>query len=90
MTSAIGAAILVVASIWLFGSLLTRWAGILLVVAGSAGLASTGDTNGLLLVALGAALWLVGHCFYRIRRGAWKSALAERLCLAVLPQRPEH
>ena len=79
MTSAIGIAILVVAGVWLFGSLLARWAGVLLVVAGSAGLASTGDANGLLLVALGAALWLVGHCLYRMRRGAWKSALVERV-----------
>ncbi len=90
MTSAIGVAILVVAGIWLFGSLLARWAGSLLVVAGSVGLASTGDADGFLLVALGVALWLVGHCLYRMRRGAWKSALAERLCLAVLPRRPEH
>jgi hypothetical protein len=86
MTSEIGVAILVVAGIWLFGSLLARWAGVLLVVAGSVGLASTGEPNGLVLVAL----WLVGHLLYRMRRGAWKSALAERLCLAVLPQRPEH
>ena len=89
MTAAIGIAILVVAGIWLFGGLLARWAGVLLVVAGSAGLASTGQADGLLLVALGAALWLVGHCLYRMRRGAWKSALAEHLCLAVLPRRPE-
>jgi hypothetical protein len=33
MTSAIGVAILVVVGIWLFGSLLARWAGVLLVVA---------------------------------------------------------
>jgi len=89
MTSATGVAILVVAGIWLFGSLLARWAGALLVVAGSVGLASIGDPNGFLLVALGAALWLIGHCLYRMRRGAWKSALAECLCLTLLPQRSE-
>jgi hypothetical protein len=89
MTAAIGIAILVVAGIWLFGGLLARCAGVLLVVAGSVGLASTGNANGLLLVALGIALWLVGHLLYRMRRGAWKSALAERLCLALLPQRSE-
>ena len=89
MTSEIGVAILVVAGIWLFGSLLARWAGVLLVVAGSVGIASTGNANGFLLVALGIALWLIGHCLYRMRRGAWKSALAERLCLALLPQHSE-
>lgn len=79
MTSAIGAAILAAASIWLFGGLLARWAGTLLVIAGSVGLASTGNANGFLLVALGTALWLVGHLLYRMRRGVWKSALAERV-----------
>jgi hypothetical protein len=89
MTSAIGVAILVLAGIWLFGSLLARWAGPLLVVAGSVGLASTGDANGLLLIVLGTVLWLGGHLLYRMRRGVWKSALAERLWLAVLPQSDE-
>jgi len=87
MTSAVGVAILAVGGTWLFGGLLARWAGALLVVAGSIGLVSTGDPDGFLLVALGAALWLVGHLLYRVRRSVWKSALAERLCLAVLPQR---
>ncbi len=86
MTSAIGVAILALAGIWLFGSLLARWSGALLVVAGSVGLASSGDARGLLLIVLGAALWLGGHLLYRMRRGVWKSALAERLCLAVLPE----
>jgi hypothetical protein len=79
MTSAIGVAILAVAGIWLFGGLLARWASALLVVAGSVGIASTGNANGFLLVALGIALWLVGHLLYRMRRGVWKSALAERV-----------
>lgn len=47
MTSAIEVAILVVAGIWLFGSLLARCAGVLLVAAGSVGLASAGNANGL-------------------------------------------
>jgi hypothetical protein len=89
VTAAIGVAILIVAGIWIFGSLLARWAGVLLVLVGSVGLAATGDANGLLLLAIGSALWLAGHLLYRARRGIWKSALAERFCLAVLPRRPE-
>lgn len=89
MTAAIGLAVLVAAGIWLFGGLLARWAGILLVAAGSVGLASTGDANGLLLVVLGAALWLVGHLLYRMRHGVWKGALAERLCLCRVAAAPE-
>jgi hypothetical protein len=83
MTSAVGVAILVVVGIWLFGGLLARWAGILLVVAGSVGLASTGDVDGFFLVALGIVLWLVGHLLYRMHRGVWKSALAECFYLSV-------
>jgi len=82
VTAAIGVAILTVAGIWIFGGLLDRWAGVLLVLVGSVGLATTGDANGFLLVAIGSALWLVGHLLYRVRRGMWKSALAERACLA--------
>ena len=79
MTSSIGVAILAAIVIWLFGGLLARWAGALLVVVGAAGLANIDDSNGLLLVALGALLWLAGHLLYRVRRGIWKSALAERI-----------
>jgi len=79
VTAAIGVAILIVAGIWIFGSLLARWAGVLLVLVGSVGLATTGDANGFLLFALGGGLWLAGHLLYRVRRGAWKSALAERV-----------
>jgi hypothetical protein len=58
--------ILAVEGAWLFGGLLARWAGVLLIVAGSVGLASTGDADGFFIVALGTVLWLVGHCLYRI------------------------
>ena len=85
MTSAIGVAILAVVGIWLFGGLLARWIGVLLVVAGSVGLASTGNANGFLLVTIGAVLWLAGHLLYRVRRGIWKSALAERVFFAATP-----
>jgi hypothetical protein len=69
MTSAIGVAILAVAGIWIFGGLLARWAGVLLALVGSVGLASTGDANGFLLLVFGTALWLAGHLLFRMRRG---------------------
>jgi len=86
MTSAIGVTILAVVGVWLFGGLLARWTGTLLVAVGAAALATTDDPNGLLLIALGAALWLAGHVLNRVRHGFWKSPLAERLCLVALPQ----
>lgn len=39
----------------------------------------TGDAAGLLLIAFGALLWLAGHLLFWVRRGVWKSALAERV-----------
>ena len=38
--------------------------------------------TGLLLVALGAAAWWAGHLHYALRRGAWKSTLANRIATA--------
>jgi hypothetical protein len=77
--SLLGTAILAALGFWLFGGFALRTGGALLVLAGAVGLASTGDANGLLLVALGAVLWWAGHLHYALRRGAWKSALAQRL-----------
>jgi hypothetical protein len=79
VTAAIGVAILGAVGIWIFGGLLARWAGVLLVLVGAVSLATTGNGNGLLLVAPGGGLWLAGHVLYRARRGAWKSMLAERV-----------
>jgi len=87
VTATIGVAILAVAGIWIFCSLLARWVGVLFFVGGAVGLATMGNGNGLFLIAVGGGLWLAGHLLYRVRRGVWKSAVAERLCLAVLPQR---
>jgi len=76
--SAIGSALLAALGFWIFGGFALRLGGALLVIAGAAGLAITGDANGLLLVALGAAAWWAGHLHYALRHGAWRSALAGR------------
>ncbi|HEY2717362.1 MAG TPA: hypothetical protein VGI73_14180 [Solirubrobacterales bacterium] len=36
----------------------------------------------MLIFVLGASLWVAGHLHFRLRHGAFKSSLAERLCLA--------
>jgi hypothetical protein len=89
MITAVGVSILVAAGVWIFGGLLARWIGALLVVAAAAGLASTNDPGGLFLLMLGAALWLAGHMLYRMRRASWKSVLVERLCLVRFSREPE-
>lgn len=84
MIAEIGAMILAAAGIWLFGGVLARLAGILLVLAGALTLTATGQAGALFPVAAGALLWLAGHLHYRVRFGFWKSALAERICLLLL------
>ena len=80
--SAIGTGLLAAIGFWIFGGIALRLGGALLVLAGAAGLAITGDANGLLLVAFGAAAWWAGHLHYALRRGVWKSALANRIATA--------
>ena len=68
--SAIGTGLLIAIGFWIFGGIALRLGGALLVIAGAAGLAITGDASGLLLVALGAAAWSAGHLHYALRHGA--------------------
>lgn len=72
--STIGTGLLAVIGFWIFGGIALRFGGALLIIAGAAGLAITGDANGLPLVALGTAAWWAGHLHYALRHGAWKSA----------------
>lgn len=50
---------------------------------GLIGLSLNGDACGILVFALGACLWLAGNLLFRLRHGAFKSALAEHICLAI-------
>ena len=80
--SAIGTLALTLICAWAFGGIALRLAGVLLVLAGLLGLSLSGNANGALDFALGTCLWLAGHLHFRWRHGAFKSALAEWLCLA--------
>lgn len=74
--ASLGFAILVLAGLWLFGGLLARATGALLMLAGAVGAAAIDDANGLVVFALGGGLWLVGHFHYALRHGEFKSTLA--------------
>lgn len=67
---------------WTFGGIVLRLGGAVIALAGLLGMSLTGSASGVLVFALGACLWLAGHLHFRLRHGAFKSALAERLCLA--------
>ncbi len=66
---------------WTFGGAALRLCGAVIALAGLVGLSLAGNAIGLLVFAPGAGLWLAGHLHFRLRHGAFKSTLAERLCL---------
>jgi hypothetical protein len=75
----LGIALLVVLLILNYGGIALRGCGIGAILAGTIGLAVSGDPTGLLVVALGTTIWLAGHRLLASRDGAYRSALARRL-----------
>ena len=67
---------------WVFGGIALRLGGALITLAGLLGLSVAGRADGVFISVIGACLWFAGHLHYRLRHGAFKSALAEWLCLA--------
>jgi len=80
--TALGIAALALLFTWIFGGFLLRAGGLLLVFTGATILALSGNANGILVAAIGAVLWLLGHGHYALRHGIWKSALASRIATA--------
>jgi len=83
----IGIAIVVAVGLWLLGGVFLRPAGIFFAAIGVVSLIGLGDPNALLLVAIGLGAWLAGHWHYAVRNHAYKSPLARRIFLQVLPPR---
>jgi hypothetical protein len=73
-----------VLAVWVAGGLLLRLGGIATATTGSL-LAAARHPVGLLLAALGVLLWVGGHWHYALRHHTYKSPLARRLFLDVLP-----
>jgi hypothetical protein len=61
---------------WVLGGVLLRLGGIAVALAGAVGVAASGNPNGVLVFAVGAALWLAGHWHWALRHGCFKSPLA--------------
>lgn len=61
---------------WVLGGVLLRLGGIAVALAGAVGVAASGNPNGVLVLAIGAALWLAGHWHWALRHGCFKSPLA--------------
>lgn len=75
----IGIAIIAIAAAWLAGGFVLRFGGALLAFLAALVLATTGDPDGIAMLALGLAAWLAGHWHYAARHHYFKSPLAERV-----------
>lgn len=61
---------------WLLGGFVARVGGLLLVFAGAANLALSPQMGAVMVIGVGAAMWLLGHWHYALRHQAYKSPLA--------------
>jgi len=64
---------------WLLGGFVARVGGLPLVFAGTANLAPSPQTGSVMLIGIGAAMWLLGHWHYALRHQAYKSPLARHV-----------
>lgn len=71
---------------WVLGGVLLRIGGLLLALAGGLGVAVQHDASGVLVLAIGALLWLAGHWHYALRRHEYKSPLAGYVFMRWAPE----
>jgi hypothetical protein len=85
LTGTIALLALALISGWTLGGLLLRLGGLATVLLGL--LIALTHPAGLALAAVGGLGWLAGHWLYALRHHTYKSPLAPRLYLQVLPAR---
>lgn len=77
MLAAAGAVVLIL--VWLFGSGLARFAGIVLVIDGLGGLVihagSFDNPRYAIEAAAGIGLWMFGHWLFALKHGMWRTRL---------------
>lgn len=77
--AAIGAILFALLGLWVFGGFALRIGGLLIFLAGGAGLVLGGNPLGMLAAAIGAVAWLSGHWLYALRHQEFKSPLARQI-----------
>jgi hypothetical protein len=83
----IGITILAIGGFWLFGGVVLRVVGAIFIVVGAVSLITVGELAALFMVVLGLLMWLAGHWHFALRHHEYKSPLARRIFLQVLPPR---
>lgn len=78
IASTVGSLIFGALGLWFFGGFVLRLGGLLIFLAGIAGVVS-GNTGGTFVAIIGALAWLAGHWHYALRHQEYKSPLARHL-----------
>lgn len=87
MLTVIGIAIIAAVGLWILGGVFLRVGGVILAFVGAVSLITLGDPFALFLILIGLVLWLAGHWHFAMRHHEYKSPLAQRIFLQVLPPR---
>ena len=83
----IGIAIIAVIGFWILGGIFLRAGGIVFAFAGVVALITLHDPVAFFMLVLGFVMWLAGHWHFALLHHAYKSPLAQRIFLQVLPAR---
>jgi hypothetical protein len=83
----VGISVLAAVGLWFLGGVFLRVGGAILAFVGVVSLATLANPAALLLVVLGFGMWLAGHWHFALRHHEYKSPLAQRIFLQVLPPR---
>jgi hypothetical protein len=79
------AGVLATIVLWMIGGTLLRVAGLMVILAGLASTAISGRPSGAVAALIGSVVWLAGHWLYAVRHHHFRSPLARRIFLTVLP-----
>lgn len=85
LLSLLASGILVALAVWLLGGLVLRVAGAVLGAGGLLGTAMTGSPGMAVAAILGGMAWLGGQWLFAVRHHYFRSPLARRIVLRVLP-----
>jgi hypothetical protein len=85
--SVVGIAIIALVGFWLFGGVILRVVGAVFVFVGLISLVMLANPAALLMVVIGLVMWLAGHWHFALRHHEYKSPLAQRIFLQILPPR---
>lgn len=87
LITALGIAIVALVGCWIVGGVLLRLGGLIVMALGVAALLTANNLlGGIIALAAGFLLWLGGHWHYALRHHAYRSPLARRIFLQLLPR----